>query len=542
MLNARLQILPALLVLGTALWCGPSSAQAENPRLRETVIELDPAADADFYQVEVRSLEESEAKSYNVGAANARLKVKLPPGDYALRTRSLNTQGIVGPWGDWQLFAVKEKMAGKTAGGIEAPPAKPAPIPAPPPVLTPPTLAAPMPPRKKSAPYVNKTPIGDAYAPSAPPEIVPYVAPPAASPLPAEKVELPELAQPQDIPKEPLPDVVLIAPQIGKVIDPTDDLDTPVRFAWTREPKAGSYVLYIYDGEGQVFANYKSTDTRTVVNLPHNMNYRWNVVALWPGQDPLLLPARPKSAWPFFVKDYVYMKLAASEEPKHIYGWGRYILSNADYVGRNGDWNSTVKQKIYAGQGEGALGYWMRRSHFGWLAHGGLSGFRVDKSYFYLDGGVHFGHRKIFEEGGRLRNWIGLTYHEAPEVLRNAYSNPSPIDFHRVRNLGPQYQISYMNDFLGSEYGYHLFATIYRGQWDAGTPNHLEQIPQFTFTSGLFLTWRENDDRKWMMGYTFKQENVRYKSTSSLNQYNTSSLTGHYFSLSMEFGLAEHYR
>ena len=449
MLITRFYSLLALLVLGLLL----PIAQAE------TVIELSPSPNADFYQVEVRA-GTAEPLSYNVGGEILRLKLPLAPGTYELRTRSLNKGGTVGDWGAWQSFEVQAKVA------AEKPPA-----------------------------------------------------------------HLPRL-----------PDVELISPSLNSIIVPTDDLDTPVTFEWSGLADARLYLLYIYDSHGAIFASYKVTESRKVVELPHNMHFRWNAVALREGEDPLLSPARPETAIPFSITNYVYLKLAPGEEPAHIYGWGRYILSNADYTGRNGDWNSTVQQKIYAGQTEGAVGYWLRRSPFGWLLHGGLSGFRLDKSHYYVDAGLHFGHRKIFAGGGRLRTWLGLSYREAPEVFRNFYNNPNQIDVHRVRNYGPQLQMSYLNDFFNSDFGWHAFSTIYYGAESAGTPNHLKQIPQFTFTTGLFLTYKENPDRKWMAGYTFKQENVRYKSTSSLGAENSSSLTGHYFSLSVEFGLAEHYR
>lgn len=443
MLITCLYNLLALLVLGLAL---PLASA-------ETVIELNPSPNADFYQVEVRVGKTAEPLSYNVAGENPRLKLSLAAGKYELRTRSLNKGGSVGEWGEWQLFEVQAKVV------------------------------------------------------------------------------LPRL-----------PDVELTSPAANSKIEPTDDLDTPVNFEWNAVSGASLYLLYIYDSHGAIFASYKVTESHKKVELPHDMHFRWNVVALREGEDPLLSPSRPETAIPFSIINYVYLKLTATEEPSHIYGWGRYILSNADYTGRNGDWNSTVKQKIYAGQTEGALGYWLRRSHFGWLMHGGLSGFRLEQSHYYVDAGVHFGHRKIFDGGGRLRTWLGFSYHEAPEVFRNFYNNPNHIDFHRVRSYGPQLQLSYLNDFFNSDFGWSVFSTLYYGAGSAGTPNHLKQIPQFTFTTGLFLTYRENADRKWMTGYTFKQENVRYRSTSSFGSDNTSSLTGHYFSLSVEFGLAEHYR
>ena len=127
--------------------------------------------------------------------------------------------------------------------------------------------------------------------------------------------------------------------------------------------------------------------------------------------------------------------------------------------------------------------------------------------------------------------------------MRNYYLDGSPINYQRGKNLGPQFQISYMDDFkFDPDFGWQAYATAYNGVKDMGTPNHLPQAPQWTFTLGLFGTYKFSEDQKWMIGYAYRQEKMRYRTSGPSGVDDQSTLAGNYLNLSVEFGLNDHYK
>lgn len=329
-----------------------------------------------------------------------------------------------------------------------------------------------------------------------------------------------------------------ITPADDETLDPID-FEQPVKFSWHPQIDVNHYKVYVYDHSGNFVKSYESEKPEVEGTLAHDQSYRWLVIPYSANQSEIKPPEMPDYAQRVKVKKYIPLLMSTSEEPSHIYGWGRYYTSMIDYQGRNYDLNSKVAQPIYGGTGEVALGYWHRKSHLGLLGHVGLSGFAIgERIYNYADGGLHLGYRHFMENGNRLRIWLGYSYKEFPEFLRDPFI--LNYDFHRVTTAGPQLQVSYMGDFDNyPKYGWHVYGTVYRGQQNLETPNGLDIVPELSFTLGAFGTYKWTDDQKWMLGYAYRQENIRYKSSDRTGLDNYSQTTGHFLNLSIEFGLSK---
>lgn len=483
---------------------------------------------AKLYQVEVKVAEAKDTTVAEVSADDPSLRMDLPSGWHWLRTRAMDAEGNYGPWSGWQDFLVAgdepvepEEDKGTSEVSIAVNPL---------PEAKGYQIELRRPSRQLGTDRIFDSPTADFKI---------------AIPYGEWRLRVRAIFADGTISKwssvspfeVPFPGIKILRPARGEVLDPDDDLKSSVDMEWLAQPGTHHYLIYIYDEEGKFVHAFASRAPSATIQLPAGHAYRWNVVARGPGEAVPELKL-PKDAPTFRIEKYVLLQLAASEEPSDVYGWGRYWISSIDYHGRNQDLNSQVSQKMYVSSGEVAMGYWNRKTQLGALVHGELSGFIIGPTtYNYVNAGVDFGYRKIYESGSRLRMWIGGAYREFPELLRRVNLADSPIDYHRVGGYGPQMQISYMGDF-SPKYGWHTYMTAYQSVNGLATPNHLTQIPEWTYTVGLFTTYKYDENQKWMLGYSYRRENLRYKSTDQSGIDNVSSTTGHFLNLSVEFGLS----
>lgn len=330
-----------------------------------------------------------------------------------------------------------------------------------------------------------------------------------------------------------------VSPRNYSVLEATDDWDTKVEFEWKPSADVHHYTIYIYDEDGELVKQMQSNTARITGTLPHDKTYRWTVVPHGVYQNEIDPPEVTDDMPGFRIGPYKPLRLAASEEPSHLYSWARYYVSNADYFGKNYDLNTVIHQNISSNSLEGAVGYWHRKSQFGLLAHGGISGFIVqDQLHNFANAGLHIGYRYITDGGTRIRAWVGATYSEFPEYLRSAYTKD--MSYNRLKSVGTQFQLSYMDVFeKHPDYGYHLSAIFYHKALGLGTPNGLPQEKHLNYTLGIYGTYLTSDQLKWQLGYAYKHESAMYHSSDRSGNHNSSEITGHYLNLSLEWGLGE---
>ncbi len=334
------------------------------------------------------------------------------------------------------------------------------------------------------------------------------------------------------------PEAVGVSPKNEFLIDPDDDLESTVELEWKGAKDVAFYSIYVTKPSGELVAAYKTDGTSTEIKLPHNARYRWVVIPHSFGEP--IRPLPTEGGQEFMIDYYIRLAMATPEEPSQFYGWGRYWTSMINYVGKNYDLNSLTEQPIYGGTAEAAIGYWHRKTRYGIMGNVALAGFVREGStspFNWVSGGVYLGYRRVLEGDKRFRYWVGWSYVETPEIIRDAFT--FDFDFHRVSSMGPQVQVSYMNSFdFNPRHGYHIYGILYRPMQFGESPNGLPQKPELNYTFGLTWTYAKNENQKWSIGYNYRREALRYKTTDPSGKDNTSEVTGHYLNLAIDFNLA----
>jgi hypothetical protein len=330
-----------------------------------------------------------------------------------------------------------------------------------------------------------------------------------------------------------------IGPSDDNVVETFDDEKSPITFTWTRAKEAERFRLTVYDKDGQIVHTEVTSESQLTIQLAELTEYHWIVEAYTPGEEVREPPKKPRVSHVFKTAKYKKLSLAASEEPSQLYGWIKHDSSLVNYQGINRDLNAVVNQRIYGGTGELALGYWHRKSDFGLLTHGALSGFTiVGKTSTYMNYGIHLGHRFKINATTRLRVWAGFTYYEFSEIRTTPFTNF--VSFEKIKTNGPQLQVSYLKD-VTDILGWHVSGQVYHPTANQGSPNGLPVNHETSYSVSLWGTYRFTD-YKGMVGYTYKIEQLSYLSDDPNGGDNRIELSGHFLSFRLEFGLQEPYK
>jgi hypothetical protein len=329
-----------------------------------------------------------------------------------------------------------------------------------------------------------------------------------------------------------------IYPEIATEIDPTDNDKAQVPLKWTSDSKNALYRVFVFDLDGNLVFSKSTKENQITVEVPHDNNYRWTVRS-YSSREPASGAVDPNDADfnGFSVKKYIPLALASGEEGSQFYGWVKHISSIEDYSSNNYEENARVKQTIYGGEGEGAIGFWSRKHRVGLLAHASLAGLIYEgKNYNYANYGVHVGKRFLLDNGDRLRFWLGMTYREMPEVITNPFT--SKVVYSRISSLGPQLQTQYVKP-LTDKWGLSFMGSIYLSQQDQGTPNGADQLQRTSFRLSALASYSKSKELRYLSGYTYRLEESAYKSEAVPTELNSARISGHYLSFMIEWSLAE---
>ena len=331
----------------------------------------------------------------------------------------------------------------------------------------------------------------------------------------------------------------LIAPKDGLEFDPLDNWHNQLELQWQPIEGANKYLVRVLDKVTKNIVAVKEVREPSVtIEVEHEHSYQWSVIALSYGEKPETEALKTAPQWEFTIPPYIKLQLSNPEESSHFYGWYRHWISMIHYVGKNYDQNSLYDQKIFGGTGEFALGWWNRKSKWGYLVDGSLSGFEIDSQlYNYSTIGLNVGRRVFIGDFSRLRYWFGLSYSEYPDFVVSPY-DATQVSYTRVPTWGPQAQISYLNE-LSDEYGYHLYFQTYFPAAALKTPNGNTFHPGISLRFGLLGTWNYTEDIKVMAGYSYRYDMYGYTSRSYLGARNSSEFGGHFLNLAVEFGLSK---
>jgi hypothetical protein len=329
-----------------------------------------------------------------------------------------------------------------------------------------------------------------------------------------------------------------IYPEIATKIDPTDNVKAQVPLKWTTDSKNAFFRVFVFDLEGNLVFSKRTKETEVMAEVPHNQMYRWTVRA-YSSREPasgMVNPDDPDFIG-FSVAEYTPLSLASGEESSQLYGWAKHISSIEDYSSNNFEENARVKQTIFGGEGEGAIGYWSRKLRVGLLAHASLAGLIYEgQNYNYANYGVHVGKRFLLDNGDRLRVWLGVTYREMPEVITNPFT--SKVVYSRISSLGPQLQTQYIRP-LSDKWGLNFMGSVYLSQQSQGTPNGADQLQRASFRLSALASYNKSKELRYLAGYTYRLEESAYQSVDVPTEINSAKISGHYFSFMIEWSLAD---
>ncbi len=322
-------------------------------------------------------------------------------------------------------------------------------------------------------------------------------------------------------------------------VESTDDIQSEVELKWNESKWADRYQVVITDKDGQIQSSKVVKGSRMIASLPHDNSYEWTVVALAPKEPEKppeeLIQKDNVELHQFQINKYIPLQLGSSEEPSQIYGWSRFLFSQASYKNQNYDNNNRVQQNLFASTGEIGAGYWHRKSSVGLLALTALSGINIDgTTLLYQQHSLLLGYRYKLSGQKRLRFWLGPSLKETPEVQVNGETLSTELK--KISTYGP-YFLTAFHDAFNDRLGYQASAGAFQGMQGLQTPNGLSQSNYLSYFWSLSLSYRSSDWLSVLGGYTFQEDRAGYKSTDGRS--NDITLSGSYFSLNLIFGLVD---
>jgi hypothetical protein len=334
-----------------------------------------------------------------------------------------------------------------------------------------------------------------------------------------------------------IPPPELESPYNTEKFEAFDDVNNKVELRWVPSKLAEKYKVSVFTEEGTLVQQAYTTESTYTVSVHDNQKYRWRVQAFLPRETERAPSSVQEGTSVFEFDKYIKLELSHAEEPSQLFAWTRTTLSNANYLAENYDNNNRVRENIIASTGELAAGYWHRKSKFGALLVGGLSGINVGGvTSMYNEGGLLLGYRGIGEGSRRWRVWVGPAYRETPEIIINPYN--SNIEIGKISNYGPQAMAAVLDAF-NEKWGYQAYFRTYYGMFGLGTPNGLPQNKFVSYNLSGYLTYKLSPQMTGLAGYAYQVDEAGYATTDASGLGNHVNLTGHYLSLSLIWGLQD---
>ncbi len=349
-----------------------------------------------------------------------------------------------------------------------------------------------------------------------------------------------------------IPPPTLVAPKNGDLLEPTDHELSKVMLKWKKVREAARYQVTVFrDSDGKIVLNEFTKDNYFDARLPHETKYHWQVLAYnpdekdkgpgsdrWPAAENSTKPKLPSNV--FSIDTYIKLELTNSEEPSQLYAWASHRSSMIGYIANNYDNGTALTNNVFGGTGEVALGYWHRKTDYGLLGVAALSGFTIEsQTYLYNSASVLFGKRYKLGGNKRLRWWAGASYHETPEIQSDLYV--TNITFGKIAGYGPEARLSFMFD-VTEKIGGHLFTQLNYVPFILETPNGQPAVTPIAYGIGLQGTRRLDNGWIGMLGYSYQAEQAGYGSFDRTGKPNVITWSGHFLTLSLQFGLEESYR
>jgi hypothetical protein len=225
------------------------------------------------------------------------------------------------------------------------------------------------------------------------------------------------------------------------------------------------------------------------------------------------------------------------------YGIASYLITMMNFQGKNYDQNSAATFTGIGGTGRLGAGYLSASSRLGFVGILDLSGITLDGygNYTFASSEMSGIYRMHVGERAEIRHFFGGFYKELPELISdNSVSNFGKLkEVNLIKYLGPHYGIEYwwaMNRKLGLQANAHF----YYSAMSLKTPNGQAISPSLSYQFGMLGSYRIRPNMTGLMGYAFRKDDARYKSSSTASiqgGVNSAIIQGHYLNLFLEWEL-----
>lgn len=223
------------------------------------------------------------------------------------------------------------------------------------------------------------------------------------------------------------------------------------------------------------------------------------------------------------------------------YGIASYLITQVTYSSSvwDGQVGRVTSYQAIGGTGRMGVGYFREESPWGFLSIVDLSGFvsSDNKNLTYLSAEANGVWRRNVGERGEFRSQMGLYYKEH-QVAQSQGLETRVSSYEKVSVLGPHLSGEYWHS-ITPKLGFQVNAHLYYSLFKMSSPNGQDISPTPSMQYGLMGSYRFNPRFTGLVGYTLREDRIRYKSTptnaANIGKINEATLEGHYLNFFAEY-------
>lgn len=218
------------------------------------------------------------------------------------------------------------------------------------------------------------------------------------------------------------------------------------------------------------------------------------------------------------------------------YGIASYLVTMVQYASTDYDSDAAVSYNAVGGTGRLGAGYFKEDNPWGFLGIFDMSGFLTESGNNVTYSSIELSavRRSSVGDRGELRTQLGLYTKEHSVVRGNPTTKEVSYDNGAV--LGPHVGVEYwysMTPKLGFQTNAHFYYSLMKQK----TPNGGDVEPSLSNQFGFMGSYRFNRRFTGLVGYTRREDTLKYKSNSARfdGATNSTTLTGNYLNFFAEY-------
>lgn len=533
-----MRILSGLLILG--LFFSSVIAEAQ-PYRRLVNFEWEPIEGATSYELEIKQARK-EGQTFNFKQKESAWNGRLAPGPYTMRVRALDYRKVPGEWSEVSSFEV----------GLEA--AK---------------LLFPAPKAKFAGKEAEQTEIEFRWAPV--PGALTYQFAVQSSEgfkeertlkEPRVRIKVPVAQEfswqvnalgPHETKSEAMSvaEFTLLGPQLQAPRLSTPENEFVREVTWTEAPYASGYDVAVarLNTADRKWEKVEVFENVTGTSLPFPSNWKGGLYKVQVRAKSNRRASSPLAENSFKVRsgdrspasEFTHEVRKSIDRINGWYGIASYLITQVQYSsaiwdGANGRGTS---YNAIGGTGRLGLGHFRENKSWGFLGIVDMSGFMTndDKNITYMSAEGSAVWRRAVGERGEFRSQLGMYYKEHL-VAQGEGANTQVSSYAPVAVAGPHVSGEYWYSItpkLGIQANMHF----YYGMLTMSTPNGEAVDPTMSTQMGIMGSYRFNRRFTGLVGYTRREDKIRYKSTptnpANAGRINEASLEGNYINFFAEY-------